>query len=374
MAKFPLILPSDPSFYELPPPPGAEPRRGFEAMLEDAAGAAAEERARRGEDEQQAVPDRVLLPGACDAHIHVFGEPKRFAYRDGGDYRPEPAPAEAYAALRRRLGLDRVVVVQSSAYGFDHACLLDALGQLDAGADGKAGHARGVAGVAPAVSEGELRDLAAAGCVATRFQMRDPWRLIDWTETDRLAARVHDTVGWDVELQMDGLFLQEVEQRLRSWPGRVIIDHVGCFLGPVGDHEPGLRALLRLLDADKVWVKLSGPEESSSDRPQRGERPRYRDVERIARQLIRFAPERLVWGSNWPHPGVAGAPPDDLWLLDLLGEWTEDEGLRRRILVDNAAALFGFAAPDAPAVPTAADGREHRGDPAGSSGTRPIAR
>src|SRR3546814_654793 len=185
---------------------------------------------------------------------------------------------------------------------FDHACLVDALGQLDAGADGKGGHARGVAAVAPSVSDAELRDLDAAGFVAAHFQMREPDRLIGWHEIDRLASRVHDTVGWDVGLQMDGRFLHEVEQRLLSWPGRVVIDHAGCFLGPVGDREPGLRALLRLLDADKAWVKLSGPEESSNDGRRRGERPRYRDVERIARQLIRFAPERLVWGSNWPRP------------------------------------------------------------------------
>lgn|GEM_PF-201517 len=348
MAKFPLILPSDPSFYELPPPPGSELRRSFESMLEDSAGDGEESEPDRDDDREPPVADRPLLAGACDAHIHVFAEPDRFAYRDGGDYRPEPAPAKAYARLRRRLGLDRVVVVQSSAYGFDHACLLDALQNLDNGADGEAGHARGVAAVGPAVSEGELRDLAAAGCVATRFQMRDPWRLIDWTETDRLAGRVHDTVGWDVELQMDGKYLHEVEQRLRSWPGRVILDHVGCFLGPVGDREPGLRALLRLIDTGKVWVKLSGPEESSNERPRHGQMPRYGDVERIARQLIRFAPERLVWGSNWPHPSAGDKAPDDSWLLDLLGEWTEDEGLRRRILIDNAAALFGFPMPSGP--------------------------
>lgn len=348
MAKFPLILPSDPSFYELPPPPGSEPRRSLESMLD--AGAGEDEEAGRDDDREPPVPDRPLLPGSCDSHIHVFAEQASFAYPNGSDFRPDPAPAADYAALRRRIGLDRTVVVQSSAYGFDHACLLDSLGKLDVGADGKPGHARGVAAVGPAVSEGELRDLAAAGCVATRFQMRDPWRLLDWTETDRLAGRVHDTVGWDVELQMDGRFLHEVEQRLRSWPGRVIVDHVGCFLGPVGDREPGLRALLRLLDADKAWVKLSGPEESSSERPRHGQVPRYRDVERIARQLIRFAPERLVWGSNWPHPNARGTPPDDLWLLDLLGEWTEDEGLRRRILVDNAALLFGFG-PAEPSTP-----------------------
>ncbi len=349
MAKFPLILPSDPAFYELPPPPGSEPRRSLEDMLAEAA-APEDAEAEPREDDEDAPNDPPVLAGSCDAHIHVFGDPERFPYRDGGDYRPKPAPADDYDRLRRRLGLDRVVVVQSSAYGFDHRCLLDALTRLGGGPDGTAGRARGVAAVGPAVSDGELRDLDAAGCVATRFQMRDPWRLIDWTATDRLAGRVRDTVGWDVELQMDGRFLHEVEERLRSWPGRVILDHVGCFLGPVGDREPGLRALLRLIDADKVWVKLSGPEESSNERPRHGQMPRYRDVERIARLLIRFAPERLVWGSNWPHPSARGEVPDDRLLLDLLGEWTEDEGLRRRILVDNATALFGFPEP-VPAEP-----------------------
>lgn len=340
MAKIPLILPNDPSFYELPPPPEPTTGRGLASMLAEVAeGGPDAEGGREGGTEEAPVVERVLLPGACDSHIHVFGDPERFPYRDGTPCRPRKALAEAYEAVRRRLGLDRVVVVQSSAHGFDHACLLDALEVLGGGGEGKA---RGVAAVGPGVSDAEIRDLVAAGCVATRFQMRDPWRLIDWTETDRLAGRVHDTVGWDVELQMDGRFLHEVEQRLLSWPGRVVIDHVGCFLGPVGDRDAGMRALMRLIDADKAWVKLSGPEEWSNDPGQRGERPRYRDVERVARMLIRFAPERLVWGSNWPHPSAGHAPPDDSWILDLLGEWTEDETLRRRILVDNAAALFRF--------------------------------
>ena len=191
MAKFPLILPSDPAFYELPPPPGSEPRPSLEDMLAEAAAPESEdEEAEAREDDGDAANDPPVLAGSCDAHIHVFGDPERFPYRDGGDYRPKPAPADDYARLRRRLGLDRVVVVQSSAHGFDHGCLLDALAQLDGGPDGATGRARGVAAVGPAVSDGELRDLDAAGCVATRFQMRDPWRLIEWTETDRLAGRV----------------------------------------------------------------------------------------------------------------------------------------------------------------------------------------
>ena len=299
------------------------------------------------EEEEAAQNEEGLptIPGACDGHIHIFADPKRFPHAARAPYRPDPFTADDYRAVQRRLGLDRVVVVQSSVYGLDHECLIDALEALDTGPRGEGiGHARGVAAVRPEVSDGELRDLDAAGCVATRFQMRDPWRLIDWTETDRLAGRVHDLVNWDVELQMDGRFLHEVEGRIRVWPGRVILDHLGCFMGPIGDREPGLRALLRLIDADKLWVKLSGPEES--DGP-----PRWEQSTRIARQLIRFAPERLVWGSNWPHPSAFNAPPDDRALLDLLLDWTADETLRDRILIDNAAALWRFPEPLANEAP-----------------------
>ncbi|NQW12507.1 MAG: amidohydrolase family protein [Alphaproteobacteria bacterium] len=345
MAKAPktsgLILPSDPLFYELPPPPGSEPERDVAKRLTTLAN--------EDPEEGEAAPVEggpPTVPGACDGHIHIFADPKRFPPWDRAPYRPAPFTVDDYRAVQRRLGLDRVVVVQSSVYGFDHDCLIDALEALDTGPSGEGiGHARGVAAVSPEVSDGELRDLEAAGCVATRFQMRDPWRLIDWTDTDRLAGRVHDLAGWDVALQMDGRFLHEVEQRIRAWPGRVILDHLGCFLGPIGDRGPGMRALLRLIDADKLWVKLSGPEESG-DGP-----PRWQHQTRIARQLVRFAPERLVWGSNWPHPSAFEAPPDDRALLDLLLEWTEDESLRDRILLDNAAELWRFPEPSVSAIP-----------------------
>jgi len=328
MAKSPLILPSDPSFYELPPPPGSAPEPSVEDMLaeldEDDDAAPREEK-----------PARPPVPGSCDSHIHVFPDADRFPHAEAAPYTPDAHTAEEYAEVRAALALDRAVVVQSSVYGFDHAALLDTIERL--GPD----RTRGVAAIGPETSDGELRDLDAAGCVATRFQMRDPWRLIGWAETDRIAARVHDLVNWDVALQMDGRFLMEVEDRVRGWPGRVVLDHIGCFMGPVSDRDPGLRALLRLIDADKVWVKLSGPEESD---PQH---PRYPHAERIARQLIRFAPERLVWGSNWPHPITVDPKnrrtrPADTHLLDLLGEWCEDEGLRDRILIANAAELWRF--------------------------------
>jgi D-galactarolactone isomerase len=339
MSKSPLILPSDPSFYELPPPPGSEPTRSVQDLLSDLG------REERDEEDEEAAP-LPAIPGRCDSHVHVYPDPARFPHAADAEVTPDTWSVEAYVQARDRLRIDRAVVVQSHVHGFDHRALLDTLERL--GAD----RTRGVAAVGMETGEGELRDLDASGCVATHFQMREPWRRIDWGDTGRIASRVHDLLQWDVGLQMDGRFLMEVEDRIRAWPGRVILDHIGCFLGPVSDRDPGFRALLRLIDADKVWVKLSGPEESD---PQA---PRYPHAERLARMLIRFAPERLVWGSNWPRipsgdPGKDRLRPDDGQMLNLLDRWCEDESLRDRILIDNATALWRFPTVEA-ATPAAA--------------------
>lgn len=329
MSRSPLILPSDPSFYELPPPPGSEPT----PSLEDRLAALAD-----GDESEEIAADENVPPsiaGSCDSHVELRPDPERFPPAAGASEIAAVHPVEDYIRLRNGLRLDRAVIVQSDIHGFDPAALLDTLDRL--GPE----RARGVAAVGPEVSEAEVRDLDAAGCVAARFQMREPQRRIDWNDTGRIASRVHDLVDWDVDLQMDGRFLMEVEDRIHSWPGRVILDHIGCFMGPVSDRDPGFRALLRLIDADKVWVKLSGPEESD---PQH---PRYPHAERLARMLIRFAPERLVWGSNWPHPAAIDpanrrARPQGAHLLRLLDEWCDDEGLRDRILIDNARILWRF--------------------------------
>ncbi|MDF1792627.1 MAG: amidohydrolase family protein [Thalassobaculaceae bacterium] len=346
MSKSPLILPSDPSFYELPPPPGSEPSPRVEDLLSDL-----------GRDDRETEDDDTgerklpaVIAGSCDSHVQIFPDPERFPLANDATDLPEPHPADDYARFRDRLGLDRAILVQSSAYGFNHHALFDALERL--GSE----RTRGVAAVGPDTSEAELRELDAAGCVAARFQMLEPWRRIDWVDTGRIAGRVHDLLNWEIDLQMDGRFLMEVEDRIRSWPGRVVVDHIGCFLGPVSDRDPGFRALLRLIDADKVWVKISGPEESD---PQH---PRYPHAERLARMLIRFAPERLVWGSNWPYPATFDPAnkrvrPEDKHLLPLLDRWCEDESLRDRILITNTATLWRFPPVEAATAPgDSADG------------------
>jgi D-galactarolactone isomerase len=152
---------------------------------------------------------------------------------------------------------------------------------------------------------------------------------------DAVAARVQ-AVGWHVQLQLDGRLLPEREAQIRSWPGRIVIDHVGKFLEPVPPDHAAFHCLLRLVDSGRVWVKLSAPYEVSKMGP-----PLYDDVGRLAKLLVKAAPERMLWASNWPHPSVR-EKPDDAVLLDLLLAWAPDEAVRTSILVDNPAALYGL--------------------------------
>jgi D-galactarolactone isomerase len=236
--------------------------------------------------------------------------------------------------MQRRLGLERVVVVQSSAYGTDNRCMLDAVAALGAGA-------RGVAMVAADVAEAELGALRRRGVCGLRFLMA-PGGVTAWDEAERLAARAHGH-GLHVNLQMDGRGLPEREAVLRRFPGPLVVDHVGMFVEPVAPEHPGFRALLRLVETGRVWVKVSAPYAGGWAGP-----PPYPWVGALVQALAQAAPDRLLWGSNWPHPFtvvVRGRPPeDDAMLLDLLLDWVEDERVRARILGANAAGLFGFAA------------------------------
>ena len=154
---------------------------------------------------------------------------------------------------------------------------------------------------------------------------------------DGLAARVH-AFGWHAVVQLDGRTLPEREAQILRLPGRFIIDHVGKFLEPVPPQHPAFKSLLRLVDTGRCWVKLSAAYEVSKSGP-----PRYEDVGALAKALVKAAPQRMLWASNWPHPTAAkDAFPDDANLLDLLLEWAPDEVVRRRILVDNPAELYGF--------------------------------
>ncbi len=253
-------------------------------------------------------------PNSCDTHMHVYDP--RFPQSPGGPKLPGDFPVEAYRRMQARLGVSRVVVVQPNAYQDDNRCTLDAIAQLGA-------NARGVGVVKPSVTDPQLEALTRGGIRGIRFMTLPGGAL-----------------GWDVMdgLELDGRTLPEREAQILRLPGRFIIDHVGKFLEPVPPRHPSFKSLLRLVDSGRCWVKLSAAYEVSKSGP-----PRYEDVGILAKALVKAAPERMLWASNWPHPTAPKeAFPDDANLHDLLLEWAPDVAVRRGILVDNPAELYGF--------------------------------
>jgi D-galactarolactone isomerase len=269
-------------------------------------------------------PKLKAPPGTCDTHMHIYEAhyPARPEVA-----KPPVATVAEYKVLRERLGITRTVVVQPNAYGADNRCTLAAMQALGAGA-------RGVAVVNPDVTDAELDRLTGAGIRAIRFMLL-PGGPLSWDVFDRLTVRVHE-FGWHVNLQIDGRTFHEREAQLNRAPGDLVIDHVGKFLEPVTTDHPGFRTILRLLENGRTWVKLSAPYEVSKTGA-----PAYADVGALAKALVQAAPDRMLWASNWPHPGAA-PPPDDAGLLDLLLDWAPDERTRHKILVDNPARLYGF--------------------------------
>lgn len=271
------------------------------------------------------APKLIAPPDACDCHMHIY-DPRFSAVSTWPTPLPA-APVSAYRRVQAELGLTRAVVVQPNGYGFDNGCTEDALTQM--GAD-----VRGIATLRPDVAPGEIERLARMGFRGARCHMLKGGYL-DWDDVDVIAARV-DPSGWHVQLQLDGHELPAREAQLSRLPGTIVIDHNGKFLEPVPIADPAFAALLRLLDRGNFWVKLSAPYETSKTGG-----PRYEDVSTLARALVAAHPERLVWASNWPHPGTTPAPSNAV-MLDLLLDWAPDAATRRKILVDNPAQLYGF--------------------------------
>jgi D-galactarolactone isomerase len=265
-------------------------------------------------------------PGTCDTHMHIYE--KRFAILPGA-VPPPDAPVSAYRAVQRRVGIERAVIVQPNAYGKDNTCTLEAIAAL--GLD----KARGIAVIDRETPDAEIERLTKAGIRGIRFHLL-PKGYLGWDVIEALSARVQ-SFGWHSQIQLNGREFAEREAVLKRLPGAVVVDHVGRFHDPVAVDHPSFAALQRLIDTGRFWVKLSAPYESiSRDGP-----PLYRDVGTLAKALVAQAPDRMLWASNWPHPGQAHVP-DDADMLDLLLDWAPDEATRRKILADNPAKLYGF--------------------------------
>ena len=264
-------------------------------------------------------------PGACDCHMHVFED--RFALAPTATFKPPHAPAAAYREMQRSLGLSRVVVVQPTGYAFDNRCTLEAMAAL--GPD-----SRGIVVVAPDTAGTELARLDARGVRGIRYMML-PGGVLPWDGLEACSARI-DALGWHTDLQLDGRDLPSREALLLRLPSRLVIDHVGKFLGPTTVESPGFVSLCRLLDGGRCWVKLSAPYESSRAGP-----PDYADVAPLVRALVERYPERCLWASNWPHPNAL-PPPSERALLGWTDGCIADARIRQKVMVDNPAELYRF--------------------------------
>ncbi len=267
--------------------------------------------------------------GACDCHVHVFGPLARFPYAEGRAYTPPEAPFEDYRAVMEGLGLQRAVLVQPSVYGTNNRAMLDALGRGGAAF-------RGVAVIGPEHRDRDLEALHGLGVRGARVNTLFPGAS-EGIGIEEVARRIAP-FGWHLQLLADVSEFPNLARRLGRLPVECVIDHLGHLPAARGADDPGFRDLLALLGEGRCWVKLSAPYRLGAGGPP------YADVRPLAEAALRAAPDRLVWGSDWPHPAIPGPTPGAADLLALLADWVPDESLRRKLLVDNPAKLYGFPA------------------------------
>ena len=281
-------------------------------------------------------PKFKLPPGSVDAHCHVFGPGAQFPYAPERKYTPCDASKEQLFALRDHLGFDRNVIVQATCHGADNRALVDAL-------EASGGRARGVATVRRSVSDAELQALHAAGVRGVRFNFVK--RLVDFTPKDELmeiAARIH-RLGWHVVIYFEAVDLPELWDFFTSLPTTVVVDHMGRpdVSKPIDD--PEFELFVRFMrEHSNVWAKVSCPERLSITGPSArdGEQAAYRDVVPFARRIVELFPDRVLWGTDWPHPNLKDHMPDDGLLVDFIPHIAPTAELQKKLLVDNPARLY----------------------------------
>jgi D-galactarolactone isomerase len=287
---------------------------------------------------QQAVPNttgtgpaKVKAPAnAADCHMHIY-DPRFAESNPRPGQNPKNATVSDYRLLQKRTGTTRVVVVQPRNYATDNRVTVDALKQLGASA-------RGVAVVHPTITDAELKSLHDAGIRGIRFSLGGANAVVSWDMVEPLSKRVNE-LGWHVQFNVEGDDIVAHADLLRRLPSQMVFDHLGHPALPAGIDHPSHTVLRSLLDKGRTWIKLSGAYSNSKIGP-----PSYPEATRTAQAFVNAAPERLVWGSDWPHPSEQnGTLPDDALLFDLLAVWAPEETTRKRILVDNPENIYGFA-------------------------------
>ncbi|MGQ9367961.1 amidohydrolase family protein [Azospirillum sp. ST 5-10] len=267
-------------------------------------------------------------PGAVDAHCHVFGPAEIFPYAPERKYTPCDAPKEKLFALRDFLGFERNVIVQATCHGRDNRALVDALKAAD-------GKARGVASVGPNVSDAELAEMDAAGVRGVRFNFVK--RLVDATPREvflGIAERIK-ALGWHTVVYFEAPDLEGLTPFLKELPTTVVVDHMGRPDIAAGVDSPGFHRFLGLMEDPKFWSKVSCPERLSVQGP-----PTYDDVVPFARTLVERFPDRVLWGTDWPHPNMTSHMPDDGRLVDVIPRIAPTPELQKALLVDNPMRLY----------------------------------
>jgi D-galactarolactone isomerase len=272
-------------------------------------------------------PPKLKAPAyACDCHHHIY-DAERFPPAQRGAV--ANARVADYRLLQRRLGTQRDVIVTPSPYVTDNAVTLDAISQLGA-------NARGIAVIHPTITDSELETLARGGIRGVRCSVAANPASVSATTIDMiepLSKRVND-LGWHVQINMDADQIAASEDLWMRLPSPIVFDHAGHA---TSTSDAAFTVIRKLIDKGRTWVKLSVTFDNSKVGP-----PTYADLTEVAKAYVKAAPERMVWGSNWPHPNDR-VKPDDALVFDLLKQWAPDEKTRHRILVENPEILYGFA-------------------------------
>ena len=270
-------------------------------------------------------------PGACDTHFHAFGPPHLFPYVENRRYTPPAAPIEHFFGMAAVLGIERGVIVQPQVHRWDSASTFDAIAKGE-------GRLFGMVHANPYLTETDHRKLHAGGVRGVRFNyVGRTGGSYDESRLRRVVSQIAP-LGWPVDLHIEADFLDRHAELIRRMPLPVIVDHYANIRSQAGEDEPRFKTLLDLLGEKHVWLKISGADRLLA----RG--ARYEDIVALARAAIARAPDRIIWGTDWPHSKIFehGQIPNDGDLLNMLLDFAPDEDARRKILVDNPARLFGF--------------------------------
>lgn len=292
---------------------------------------------------QPATPVDFDVPrGACDCHTHIFGDPKRFPWAAARVYTPESASIPEMRSLHRALHTDRVVIVQPTVYGTDNSCTLDAVKELGPGA-------RAIVAIDDKISDADLDRMDQGGARGIRLNLETAGQFdpaVAHQRLEKAIARAKSRRNWHIEIYTRLSVIEAIKDQVLASPVPVSFDHFGGAQAALGVKQPGFETLCDLLKSGKAYVKVSAPYRSSKQAPS------YADTTPLAKTFIASNPERVIWGTDWPHPQqIPGRPIseitplyqiDDGHDLNLVAIWAPDPAVRKKILVDNPAKLYAF--------------------------------